>query len=185
MSTPRIIAGRFKNKPLTVSATGVRPTASMVRGAMFNMLASYMNLEGKTVADLCCGSGALGLEALSRGASHLWLMDLNQGNAHANIKAFGVAAQTTLVADDATQAALHLPRGAIDLVLLDPPYRQNIARRVLENAAAIGKPGTLWMVETETTAGGAKLAFCGPYSLLKHKQYGETALTLLMQKEPV
>ncbi len=121
----RIVAGEFGGRRLRVpSGAAVRPTTDRVREALFSILGA---VEGLAVLDLYCGSGALGFEALSRGAAAVTLVDLEPGTARANADAIGAADRVELVGADAL-AFLRRDRGAYDLVLLDPPYR--LARRV-------------------------------------------------------
>lgn len=121
----RIIAGELGGRRLRAPrGDAVRPTTDRVRESLFSILGP---IEGLAVLDLYCGSGALGLEALSRGAAAVTMVDVDVEPARSNVAALGVAARVELVAADAL-AFLRRDRGAYDLVMLDPPYR--LARRV-------------------------------------------------------
>lgn len=116
----RIVAGELGGRRLRVPrGAAVRPTTDRVREALFSILGP---LEGLAVLDLYCGSGALGLEAVSRGAAAVTMVDAEIAPARANATALGVADRIELVEADAL-AFLGSDRGSYDLVLLDPPYR--------------------------------------------------------------
>jgi 16S rRNA (guanine966-N2)-methyltransferase len=123
----RIVAGRYGGRRLTAPrGEGTRPTADRVREALFSILGP---LDGARVLDLFAGSGALGLEAVSRGAAHALLVD-NDPRAvaaiRANIEALGVGPEEAAVHQVAARRALRDARArgdAYDLVFLDPPYR--------------------------------------------------------------
>ena len=119
----RIIAGRFRGHRLVAPPSGTRPTSDRVREALFSSLAARTDLEGVTVLDLVAGSGALGLEAVSRGAGRLVAVDSSRGAIRVlrgNAARLGVEVEA-----HALTVATFLTRTApvpYDLVLLDPPY---------------------------------------------------------------
>lgn len=116
----RIVAGEFGGRRLrSPPADGVRPSAERTREAIFSMLGPIEELR---VLDLFCGSGALGLEALSRGAADLTLVDTTIDTAAANVELLEVGERCELVERDAL-AYLGEWRRRFDLVLCDPPYR--------------------------------------------------------------
>src|SRR3954467_10782232 len=127
----RIIAGRWRGRPL-LSPPGhaTRPTADRVREALFSMLASRLGtFEGLQVADLFAGSGALGLEALSRGAAHCVFVEKDRRAVEAiraNLAALGASGE--VLARDADHAALP---GPFDLAFLDPPYGSGLVTAVM------------------------------------------------------
>lgn len=144
----RIIAGKHKGRNIA-SPSGkeaVRPTGSLARGAIFNILA-HGTLEGgfagKRVADICCGTGALGFEALSRGAAHVTFVD-NAGAPLALVRqtaeAFGEERAVRLLKCDAMQ----LPKAQqpYDLVFLDPPYKSRVVEKALKSLKENG-----WVAE--------------------------------------
>ena len=133
----RIIAGQWRTRPLMVPpGPGTRPTADRVRETLFSMLVSRLgSFEGLAVLDLFAGSGALALEALSRGAGRAFLVERDRAAREAitvNIAKFGALAE--LVGNDAT----NLPSAKMpcDLVFLDPPYGENLASGALASALA-------------------------------------------------
>ena len=122
----RIVAGQAKGRTLAVPAKGTRPTSERVREALFSRLDHMGLLDGTTVLDLYAGSGALGLEAASRGAAHVDLVERAKPAAQiirANAKSTGLAATAHVHVADARaflQSRTEYPTW--DLVLVDPPY---------------------------------------------------------------
>jgi 16S rRNA (guanine966-N2)-methyltransferase len=129
----RIVAGTFGGRRLATPKDGrVRPTADRVREAWMSILAPA--LPGARVADLFAGSGALGLEALSRGAGSVEFVELAAASLaalRANIAALGVEGATHVRRGDALRFAEKLPPGAFDIVLADPPYASDAAERLV------------------------------------------------------
>ncbi len=135
----RIIAGRWRSRLLESPAgRATRPTANRARETLFSMLGSRLgDFEGLAVLDLFAGSGALGLEALSRGADEAVLVENDPAAARAceaNIRRLGATA--TLLRLDATR--LPPAKRAFDLVLVDPPYGQGLAEAAIASARAGG-----------------------------------------------
>lgn len=129
----RIIAGRFGGRRLAVPADArVRPTADRVREAWMSILGE--RLAGARVLDLFAGSGALGLEALSRGAAHTTFVELSPASLaalRANIDALGVADRVTVRRGDAMRYVGRLEPGAFDVALADPPWSVPFAARLV------------------------------------------------------
>lgn len=141
----RIIAGSLKGRKLLLpKSEGVRPSKNRVRQAVFNLLGARLDWQGLSVADLFCGSGAWGLEALSRGAAKVVLVDMDERTAAVNVQDLG-AAKATVVGADVRQWK---PAALADVVLLDPPYGKGLAQAVVDRAAQIAKPDSWWCVET-------------------------------------
>lgn len=119
-----IIGGEFKNRRLKTPAGGkVRPTASRVREAWFSIL--QRSLRGARVLDLYAGSGALGLEALSRGAASADFVEVHRNALaalKANLKTLKVEGRATIHRVDALKFALQLQSGQYDVAFADPPY---------------------------------------------------------------
>ena len=156
----RIIGGRFKSRALVAPAgRGTRPTADRVRESVFNVLEHAdwsTGLGGRRVLDLFAGAGALGLEALSRGAAFALFVDTDtaaRGAIRDNIEALGLYGATRIHRRDATDLGAR-PAGLgepFDLVFLDPPYGKGLGEKALARLA----PGR-W------TAPGAIMVFeCG------------------------
>jgi 16S rRNA (guanine966-N2)-methyltransferase len=130
----RIVGGNLGGRVLRApSGAATRPTSEKVREAVFNILDSLAPAAGAHVLDLFAGSGALGLEALSRGATHVTFVDSARAAVTAirnNLRALGVADRATVVAGDAVISAARLaPVVRWRLVFVDPPYRSDLATR--------------------------------------------------------
>lgn len=138
----RIIAGIHKGRNITsTSGAEMRPTTSRTREALFSILSSGQFLreeggsvlQGARIADICCGSGALGLESLSRGAEHVTFVDRDGEHLHAvrtTIDQFGEAHKATFIRADVT--ALPSCRVPYTLVFLDPPYHKSLIAAALK-----------------------------------------------------
>jgi 16S rRNA (guanine966-N2)-methyltransferase len=120
----RIIAGEFRGRRIQPPPDSrVRPTADRVREAWFSILGDA--IPGARVLDLFAGSGALGLEALSRGAAHATFVELSPPSLrtlNANVAALGVADRSTVHRGDALRFVARLPERAFDVAFADPPY---------------------------------------------------------------
>lgn len=134
--TIRVIGGRFGGRRLaTPPGRGTRPTASRVREAWFSAIRD--ELEGARVLDLFAGSGALGIEALSRGADHATFVE-SDGKAvwalRRNLESLGLNTVTAIVRTDVFRAVARPQtlEGRFDLALADPPYGVGMARRLAE-----------------------------------------------------
>ncbi|MDB4957840.1 MAG: rRNA ((966)-N(2))-methyltransferase [Myxococcales bacterium] len=129
----RIVGGSLGGRVLrTPAGADTRPTTDKVRQALFNILGS---VEGIHVLDLFAGSGALGIEALSRGATHATFFDLAKpaiSAVRANLRDLEIEDRATVVAGDSVAlAARHAPRSPWGLVFVDPPYRSDLATRAV------------------------------------------------------
>jgi 16S rRNA (guanine966-N2)-methyltransferase len=149
--TLRVIAGRFKGRRLkTPQWEGVRPTSDKLRETLFDILSP--RVAGARVLDAYAGTGAVGIEALSRGADHVTFVD-NDRRAAAliaeNAEMCGVQGRYTIACGDflATRGGV---TGSFDLVLLDPPYGTGNVRDVLERAAGLLSPNGLLVLERAT-----------------------------------
>lgn len=133
IETMRIIAGEFRGRRLQSAADRrVRPTTDRVREAWFAILGPAV--PGATVLELFAGSGALGLEALSRGARHVDFVEIGRttlGVLRANIAALGVADRVTVHRADALRFADRLAAFTYDIALADPPYTTDYAARLV------------------------------------------------------
>ena len=180
----RIVAGKFRGKQLTSpSDDSIRPTSDRARESMFNILGSRMGpvLVGKRVLDLFAGTGALGLEALSRGAEHVTFVETGaegRGLIRDHIQAFGVAGITKLLRRDATALGAPGTFGQFDLIFLDPPYNQGLGEKALAELAANGwiAPGATIVWEE---AAGAEVVIPSGFELEDTREYGAAAVRFL------
>jgi 16S rRNA (guanine966-N2)-methyltransferase len=168
-----VVAGIARGRPLVApKGRDTRPTADRVREATFNALHSLDGVEGATVLDLFAGSGALGIEALSRGAAHATFVDRDRralAATRANLDATGLTGSATVRQGDALTLALD----PVDLVLLDPPYGfdDEAWGRLLERLDA-----GLIVVETDRV-----VALPVRWRVLRSKRYGTTVVTIARQ----
>jgi 16S rRNA (guanine966-N2)-methyltransferase len=173
----RVIAGRLGGRQLLApKGWTVRPTPERVREAMFSALG---DISGKTVADLYCGTGALGIEALSRGASDAVLVDRDTRPALGNVHNLGLERETELVRGDPVVWAAGLAGSRrFDLVFLDPPYRRTaeVAARLDAHAAGLLAPGGKLVVESEV---GREVDLPSLESV-RERRYGRTLITFLV-----
>jgi 16S rRNA (guanine966-N2)-methyltransferase len=180
----RIIAGRFRGKQLTSpSDMAIRPTADRVREAVFNILSSRLgpNFDGMRVLDLFAGTGALGLEAVSRGASRAVFVDTDaeaRGLIRDHIEAFGIAGTAKLLRRDATDLGPAGTMGPCDLVFLDPPYNKGLGERALVSAKAGGwlAPGATLVFEE---ASEAEVTLPEGFTLVDERDYGVAKVRFL------
>ena len=169
----RIISGRWRGRPLVAPAgLTTRPTSERTREALFSMLASRVgSFEGLSVADIFAGSGALGLEALSRGAARCTFVENDRAALDAirrNLAALGTEAD--IRAGNAEHLRLTAP---LDLVFLDPPYASGLADKVLPNLPLAS--GAWVSVET-----GRGEQVSGPsLSVEAERMHGKAKITLL------
>lgn len=179
----RIIAGRFRGRALAPvgkgnSAAHLRPTTDRVRESLFNVLAHRHDLAGARVLDLFAGTGALGLEALSRGADHATFVDDGRAAGQLirkNIELTRSEGQTDLLRRDATRLG-PCPGTVCDLVFLDPPYGQSLGQKAL---VAAGEGG--WIAPEALIVWEESAAMPAPsgFTLIDARKYGDTHVTLL------
>ncbi|WP_029351585.1 16S rRNA (guanine(966)-N(2))-methyltransferase RsmD [Bosea sp. 117] len=180
----RIVGGRFKGRTLRgPSSNATRPTSDRLRETIFNVLAhAYEDAaDGARVLDLFAGTGALGLEALSRGARFAVFVEEAaepRGLIRANVEALGLGGITRIFRRDATKLGTALPSDAFDLVFCDPPYGRGLAEQALASARDGGwlAPGALVLVEE-----AAEAAFTAPegFTEIERRRYDTTELVFL------
>ncbi len=166
--------------PQSRSGTGTRPTTDRVRESLFNVLAARMELAGATVLDLYAGSGALGIEALSRGAASVLFVESDRRAAAVitkNLAALGITAATVRSANVAAVLAGGTNRPA-DLVFADPPYELP-APDVEAVFAALAERG--WVTSgavavVERATSGPELTWPAGWTPLQQRRYGDTRL---------
>lgn len=146
----RIIAGRLKGRRLrAVVAPGVRPTSDRLRETLFNVLRD--RVDGARVLDAFAGTGAVGLEAISRGAVHATFVEADRRTAaalRANVSGCGVADQASVVEGALAGASRRQrPLGPFDLVFLDPPYDFADLAGALADVAQLVAPGAIVVLE--------------------------------------
>ncbi|MET0143405.1 MAG: 16S rRNA (guanine(966)-N(2))-methyltransferase RsmD [Ilumatobacteraceae bacterium] len=168
----RIVAGELRGRRLVApSGPSTRPTTDKVREAIFNSLASLDVVVDARVLDLYAGSGALGIEALSRGAAHCTFVERDRNAVRAideNIAVLGLRGRTRVVVGDGVTAAAG-PAGAVDLAFADPPYGYDDWPRLLRAVRA-----SLLVVEAD-----AEVTAPIGWEQGRVKRYGRTWVTFL------
>jgi len=142
----RVIAGRYKRRQLKAPAwEGLRPTSDRLKQTLFDILAA--RVSGARVLDGFAGSGALGIEALSRGAVEVVFLDHDaraMALVAANLARCGVTSGYVMIRDDFPGGLRQLPAGGrFDLILLDPPYETDVADVLVTAAGRLAAGGTL------------------------------------------
>jgi 16S rRNA (guanine966-N2)-methyltransferase len=176
----RIVGGRFRGRPLaTPGDDRIRPTSDRVREAVFNILVHGIpdfSLDGIRVLDLFAGTGALGIEALSRGAAYCLFVE-EDAEARAlirrNVEALGLTGITKIFRRDATSLGLASNRGTSGLVFLDPPYGKGLAERALTSAASGGwlAPAAVAVIEERK---GTTLTLPAGFAAVDQRTWGDT-----------
>jgi 16S rRNA (guanine966-N2)-methyltransferase len=168
----RVVAGELGGRRLAAPrGVAVRPTSDRVREALFSILG---DVTGLAVLDLFAGTGALAIEAISRGAARATLVDRDPGPARANVEALAIGGRCRIVGEDAARF-LDRDDGQYDLVLCDPPYR--LARRLIStldtSLATVLAPGARVVVES---SGEDVVGLAMP--LVDERRYGATTIRI-------
>ena len=180
----RVIAGTLGGRRLvSVPGRTTRPTADRVREALFSRIQSRYALEGVTVLDLFAGTGALGIEALSRGAARLVSVEHNRRAARvliANLQSLSVEGRAEVMVRDVTAAIGVLARRGIAFggVFVDPPYGQGFAAAALTALAATDLVPEGGWISVEADAGEELPQRAGRLRLVREDVYGDTKLAL-------
>lgn len=188
---PRIIAGSLKGRKLaTPAGLDTRPTLGRVRESLFMILTP--RLHGARVLDLCAGSGALGIEAISRGAAALVAVEqarAAQAVLLANARQFNIEKQVKVVDRDAVKCCT-VPgiagEAPFDVILLDPPYAQGMAAQMME---AMARHPQAWLAEGGVIAAqvgkaDAMAGSYGPWTAAREERYGATRVIFYEQQAP-
>ena len=159
---------------------GTRPTTDRVRESLFNVLAAHLDFDGIAVLDLYAGSGALGLEALSRGAASATFVESDRRAASViagNVTSLG--ATGAMVRDVPVVTALTgRPHQPVDLVFADPPYELSATdvQKVLAALATAGWVADGTVAVVERAAKGSELVWPGRWMAWQTRRYGDTRL---------
>jgi len=181
----RIVAGKFRGASLEApKGLATRPTSDRVRQALFNVLehgAPQFHFANARVLDLFAGSGALGLEALSRGARFCLFVE-ESADARAairrNVEALSLTGVTKIWRRDATRLGEAGTMQPFNLVFLDPPYGKALGLRALQSAAAGGwiKDGAIAVLEDRADA---EIELPEAFQVLDARIYGETKIVVM------
>jgi 16S rRNA (guanine966-N2)-methyltransferase len=180
----RVVGGRLRSRPIAgPKSSSIRPTADRLREALFNILIHGYGdpVTGARVLDLFAGTGALGIEALSRGAAYVLFVD-DGAEARAllreNTQTLGLAGVTRIFRRDATRLGPVYPVEPFTLAFLDPPYGKGLGEQALTSAREGGwlVPGSIVVVEEAVASG-----FTAPaeYQELERRAYDDTEFVIL------
>jgi 16S rRNA (guanine966-N2)-methyltransferase len=174
----RVIAGQWRGRPLVAPrGDATRPTADRTREALFSMLASRLgSFEGLAVADLFAGSGALGIEALSRGAASCLFVEQDRAALdalRANLATFGVRGDVRA----GSVLALGPAPQPLDLLMMDPPYGTSAGAVALDKLSRLGWTGPATWISIETARDEAVTA--AGFAVDAERVHGKARLTLL------
>jgi len=177
----RIVGGKFRGRKLATPRSDlIRPTSDRTRESLFSILGHRMSFEGIRVMDLVAGTGAQGLEAMSRGASYcLFVDDAPQARAllRANIEALALQASTKIFRRDATRLGPSGNIGKFDLAFLDPPYAKGLGEKAMAALLADDwlEPDALVVLEERKDALPDQLS---GFRQFDHRAFGDTAIAI-------
>lgn len=183
----RIVGGKFRGRALVTPTTNsIRPTTDRTRESLFNILAHSFpdKVEGGRVLDLFAGTGALGLEALSRGARYAVFVEESaegRGILRQNIEAFGLQGQTKVLRRDACKLGEAGTMEPFDLIFADPPYGRRMGEKALLSALE-GRwlnPDALLVLEEDAEA---SLELDERFVVHEERHYGGTIIRLIQLK---
>jgi 16S rRNA (guanine966-N2)-methyltransferase len=185
----RVVGGDLRGRPLFAPrGSGTRPTSDRVREALFSILdARYGGVEGASVLDLFAGTGALGIEALSRGAASATFVESDErvlGVIRRNVASLGLSDRATVLRGDALRLSpSRLTRGPFSLLLADPPYRIE-PRDVLGVAQMLSESGHLreGAVIVYELSATKRIGWPRSFDEIVEKTYGSTRLAIARWK---
>lgn len=176
----RIIAGEWRGRPIEAPhGDATRPTSDRAREGLFSMLASRLGtFEGLRAADLFAGTGALGIEALSRGAAHCTFVEKDRGALailQQNVARFSALDRADIRAQGLEYASL--PAQPCDILFLDPPYASGLAEMGLGRVCNAGWVAPTGLVSLETN--GERLTTPTGFSVEAERRFGKAHILLL------
>jgi 16S rRNA (guanine966-N2)-methyltransferase len=180
----RVVGGRLRSRPIAgPKSDGLRPTADRLRESLFNILTHTYGdpVSGARMLDLFAGTGALGIEAASRGAAYVLFVDDGieaRALLRNNTETLGLGGTTRIFRRDATRLGPVYPLEPFTLAFLDPPYRKGLAEKALASARTGG-----WLVKDALVvveeAADARFATPEGYEELERRDYDDTELVFL------
>ena len=183
----RVIGGKFKGlKLMPPNDLGIRPTSDRLKEALFSILDSKkynINIHNSSVIDICSGTGALGIEALSRGANKIYFIDQETKSVQIiekNISKLKINNEDKIfikVIKDKSTKALKKINHVFDIVLIDPPYKTKIIEETLQDLKNYNLIKTHSYIFAESS--NAEIFDFNGYELLDTKKYGKSKLTIL------
>ena len=178
----RIVGGKFRGRRLaSPSSDHIRPTTDRTRESLFNILQHKIDFNEKRVIDLFAGTGALGLEAISRGASYCLFVEQGtegRGLIRTNVEALGLQGVTRIFKRDACDLGPIGAAAPFDLVFMDPPYAKGLGERAIASLVSGGWITRDALVVLEEAKAFMPDAIAG-FEVLDQRIFGETALSFL------
>jgi 16S rRNA (guanine966-N2)-methyltransferase len=175
----RIVGGACKKRPLRVPGKGVRPTRGLIREAIFNVLSE--RVVDARILDIFAGSGALGIEAISRGARHCTFIEKKSRVLRKNIAALAIKEQTRVLSEDFRPALRRSKGKSFDIIFADPPYNRNYIQPAIEMISRYALLATAGIIVVEHSS---LEEYAIPEGLvkIKQKQYGDTTISFLRHR---
>lgn len=175
----RIVGGTWRGRFIKVPKKGIRPTKGIVRGAIFDIIGH--GVKQAEVLDVFAGSGALGLEALSRGAKTCTFIEKMPKCLFNNIDSFEIREEVKVLIKDFRPALKKLAKRQFDLIFADPPYRKQYATETVSLIAQhkILRSGGMIILEHSP---GKDISFPDTFSVFKRKKYGDTMISFLRHR---
>ena len=183
----RITSGEFGGRWIESPVNReLRPTRDAVREAMFGMVESIAPMNDLVVWDLFCGSGALGIEAISRGAAECFFVDTDVQPVVNNLRTLGIKEPRALVKRRNALSLKKAPQNQAtpNIIFADPPYDLELARKLLEKCYDCGDENTLWVIETEASEKLDKYIakeLAGQWEILRDRVYGANRVWILQR----
>jgi len=175
----RVLGGNKKGQRLKVSNKGIRPTKSIVRQAIFNIIRN--RIQGARILDIFAGSGALGIESLSRGAESCVFIERRTKILAENIDKMLLSNHAEIIRGDYRTGLMKIKHRNFDLIFLDPPYHKNY----IEKALGLIYSHELLCIDGMIIAEHSpdkQIDLPNGLAIFKKKQYGDTALTFIIQR---
>lgn len=180
----RIIAGKFRSKKLTSpKGDDIRPTSDRVRQSIFNIISSRLDhdFSEQRVLDLFAGTGAMGIEAISRGASEVVFVDNGleaRSLIRSHIDSFGIGGQARLLKRDALNLGKNEKCIPFNMIFIDPPYGKNLGKAALNAALENGwiADGAIIILEEKARQ---EIEFSDDLELIDRRKYGNSEVYLL------
>lgn len=176
----RVISGTCKGRRLTpIQGQKIRPTADRTKESLFNILGS--KVRQSNILDLFAGTGALGIEALSRGAEQATFIDLHTNVIHENLRLCRLEKKAAVICRDLTKtSSLFIPDGSkFDLVFMDPPYGKKYVGQVLDNNSFVHLLKDDSIIIAEHSQKERPLASSEKFEIYRQKKHSKTLLSFI------
>ena len=185
----RIIAGQYKGRKLTrIKGMKIRPTSDRIRESLFSILSQ--KIDNALVLDLFAGTGALGLEALSRGAAKSFFIDKSKESIkiiNKNIELLNIKDRTEVLLHDASHIGFPTAffKNRFDLIFMDPPYNKDLIANILGNVDLLNIMGDDSIIIAEHSIHENDFGKISDFDLFDKRSYGETLISFFKKKQVV